>query len=145
MRTRQLGDCRKQFAYVAGAAGLAISAGRNFVIVDLFDRVASCQEVWKHCLCEAVVLAGAFPDATGWARNLDAQRLLVSLSKAAWQEVERLGDGSLHRAELLGGSASSLSYQGHLVHARWRIAMFGSSATSQDTQRAQVRLGRLDI
>ena len=117
---KQLGDYQRQFAYVAGAAGLAVAAGRDFVTVDLFDRATTCQAVWKRCLGEAAVIAGAFPSAAGWARNLAVQQLLISLSRAAWHEVERLGDGSLHHAELLGGSASSLSWQGHLIHAKWR-------------------------
>ena len=110
-----------RIAYVAGAAGLVVAAGRSIVAADLLDRLASCREIWEECLREAASAARVPATSSGGrAGNLDVQRFLISLSRAAWQEVEQPGEGYVHRAELLGGSASSLSLDGHLIHAQWR-------------------------
>ena len=58
------------FAYVAGAAGLVVAAGRSIVAADLLDRPASCRKIWEECLREAASAAYACPPAAGAAPGI---------------------------------------------------------------------------
>jgi hypothetical protein len=115
---RQIDAYAERFPYPEGACGLAVAAGDTIVAVDLFDKPATCEKVWRRLLSgfllEAVeVAAGAAPVAPAAVEGM-----LAALRDSAWERVQPVGEGEEYRGRSGGGAqASALAFGGVLVHA----------------------------
>jgi hypothetical protein len=125
----RLADFQKHLPYVAGASGLAVAMNGNVVAVDIFDKPATCEQVWDN------LLAGHAIDAlqispTKPPPDVDVLRQLIrTLATASWKAVPSVGEGEAFRLETDEGiCASRLAFHGSLVHASVLAGASGAAA-----------------
>ena len=117
----QMAEFRAKLQYVTGACGLAVAVGKKIVVVDLFDKPATCCKVWDRLLtgyvldaleaeirsrhAEADQVASDQPKPER-AAVTDVEQLLAAAAAMPWQKADPVGEGDEYRAN-----------QGDAVHA----------------------------
>ena len=115
---QQVAEFREKIHHVEGASGVAVAIGGRIVALDLFDKPATCQEVWDRLLSGFVLDLLDAKTAEGQAEVSDVEEFVEALGDAPWEEVQAVGEGEESRAEAGDGvQASALSLGGSLVHA----------------------------
>ena len=114
----QITEFRERLRYVQGATGVAVAVGGRMVVLDLFDKPATCERVWDR------LLSGFALDALERERHgeqadvADARGFLSILLDARWEKVDSAGEGEEHRARTdAGDHIFRLSLEGSTVHA----------------------------
>jgi hypothetical protein len=111
-----LADARQALDWVEGSSGLAVAIGPRIVSADLFDRPATCRQVWDGLL-SGLLLDGLTGGSGGPAPDpAEVRRVLDDALRADWTPTPAVGEGQEHRAEFGGRVASALTLQGALVH-----------------------------
>lgn len=107
-----------KLGYVEGAIGLAVAVAGRVAAVDLFDKPATCVEVWSRLLTGAALEALAAGVGGRPAEAVDVERLLAGLSGVAWEPVQSVGEGQEYRVcSASGDHASALVFESTVVHA----------------------------
>jgi hypothetical protein len=113
-------ECRRQFPPVDAASGFVMAFEQNIVEIELFDRSSACQKKWEALMPRLAMLSFKKSASGSWARTLHVQQFLVALNKAPWRQVETIGEGDYHEADIADlGHAFSLSIDGWLIHAKF--------------------------
>jgi hypothetical protein len=114
---QHIDDYGERFPYPEGAAGLAVAVGEKIVAVDLFDKPATCQKVWRRLLSGFIVEAVEPTAGKGQAAQPAVAGTVEALRNSAWEKVVPVGDGEEYRARSESGSqASALALGDSLVH-----------------------------
>ena len=111
-------DLRKNLPYVEGSAGFAITLAGKVVSMDLFDKPATCKEVYERIVDSLILDALELP---GTVRQAEANQISVELYKtraARWRHVEPvIGLGESYRTRSDEGNlATALVMDNTLVH-----------------------------
>ena len=117
----RVAEFQDKLKYVEGATGVAVAIGKKIVAVDLFDKPATCQKVWKRLLSGFVLDAlEAKPDEPQVGPQIsteDVREMLNATSGMSWQQAEPVGEGEEYRADSAGDvHASALTFQQSPVH-----------------------------
>lgn len=112
----RMAEFKDRLQYVDGATGLAIAVGKKVVGIDLFDKPSTCRKVWKRLLTGYVLDALEAGEDTAHADPAQVEALLSEVDVAKWEQVDPVGEGEEHRAEIGRDHASALSLDGTLVH-----------------------------
>jgi hypothetical protein len=115
---KRLDEFREKLTYVEGAVGAAVAIGGKVAAIDLFDKAATCERVWKRLLSGAVLDALEVPRVDKQAEAADVDRVLAGLRTLGWEAAAPIGEGEGYRAQMpTGAPASALVLEGTLVHA----------------------------
>src|SRR5262245_15704487 len=113
----QIDAYAERFPYPEGAAGLAVAVGDEVVAVDLFDRPATCEKVWRRLLSGFLLEAVGPTAATGQVTQPTVEGKLAALRGSAWERVQPVGEGEEYRGKSEDGTqASALAFGDSLVH-----------------------------
>ena len=114
----QIAEFREKLSYVEGASGVVVAVGKQTVALDLFDKPATCQKVWDRLLTGFVLDALEVPEDDEELGEPDVEKFVATLNDAPWKQVNPVGEGEEHRAEMeTGDHAFRLSLDGSLIHA----------------------------
>jgi hypothetical protein len=115
--TDRIQGFQENLNYVDGAVGVAAAIGNTVVSIDIFDKPATCEKVWKRLLTGLVFDALAAEKTEDLASVSDVEKLLDAAGGLSWEPAKAVGEGEEYRAESPSGDhASALEYQGTLVH-----------------------------
>jgi hypothetical protein len=89
----------EHFQYPEGAVGVAVAVGTKIVAVDLFDKSATCQKVWRRLL-SGFILDAVEPNAEkGQVTQPAVETMLAALRNSPWEQVKPVGDGEEYRVK----------------------------------------------
>jgi len=116
-RTR-LAEFQEHLPYVAGASGLAVAVNGSVVAVDIFDKPATCEQVWAKML-NGHAIDALQSSPTNPPPDVEVVRQFIqALENTAWRPVPSAGEGEAFRLETEHGTCGSkLMLHGSLVHA----------------------------
>jgi len=110
-------DFQEKLNYTEGAVGVVAAIGNSIVSLDVFDKPATCEKVWKRLLTGLVFDALAVGETEDFATSADVEKLLNVAGTLTWEPAHAVGEGEEYRAESPSGDhASALLYEGTLVH-----------------------------
>ncbi|QDU93346.1 ARPP-1 family domain-containing protein [Lignipirellula cremea] len=113
---------RDQLPFVKNSSGLAVAIGAQLVAVDLFDKPATCEKIWKRLLSGYIL--EAFEAKTAGLTDIAAvESLLAELNALPWTPAAAACEGKELRTaqgDRLHGSA--LLYDDTLIHASVMLA-----------------------
>lgn len=113
----QLASFREQLPYIEGASGIAVAIGSRVVSLDLFDKPATCEQVWHRILSGLVFDALEAESSEQTASVADVEKVLTAAGEFPWEPSETVGEGAEYRAaSTQGDHASALIFEGTLVH-----------------------------
>jgi len=114
---QQIDEVALQLVYPEGAVGLAVAIGDKVVAVDLFDKAATCQKVWRRLLSGFILDAVEPTSATGEVTQPAVEETLAALRSSSWEQVQTVGDGEEYRVKSDDRTqASALGFGDSLVH-----------------------------
>ncbi len=113
---KQIDTYADQFPYPEGANGLAVAVGDKVVAVDLFDKPATCQKVWRRLLTGYTLDAVATTPAAEPVAAPAVEGALTALRNSPWEQVPQVGEGEEYRVKSDGAEASALAFGDALVH-----------------------------
>jgi hypothetical protein len=107
----------EEFSYPEGAVGLAVALGDTIVAVDLFDKPATCNKVWRRLLSGFILESVEPTTGTGQVDQPAVEAMLATLRNSSWEQVSPVGDGEEYRVKSEDGTqASALAFSDSLVH-----------------------------
>lgn len=107
----------EQFVYPEGAVGVAVALGDKIVAVDLFDKSATCQKVWRRLLSGFILEAVERTALSGQVTPSAVEETLAELRNSSWEQVNPVGDGEEYRVKSEDKTqASALAFGDSLVH-----------------------------
>jgi hypothetical protein len=112
----EVGRYRAALGYVPGARGLAVAVEDRVVAIDVFDKPSTCEKVWDRLLSGAVLDALLAPGDRSDVLPVAVETMLDAMAEAIWRPVETVGAGQEYRAVLGRAHASSLAYEGVVLH-----------------------------
>jgi len=113
----RLAEFQEQLKYPDGATGLAVGIGTHIVSVDLFDKPATCRQVWNRLLTGVILDALQAGMAAERPEPTDVHNLLSLLRDALWQKTMAVGAGDEYRFDTSGAQhASALVCHDTVVH-----------------------------
>jgi hypothetical protein len=113
----QIDETASQLQCPEGAAGLAVAVGGKVVAVDLFDKPATCQKVWRRLLTGFILEAVGSAAETEPVTPAAVEGALTALRSQSWERVEPVGEGEEFRFRSDDGTqASALTLGDSLVH-----------------------------
>lgn len=112
----QVAEFQDKLPYVEGACGMAVAVAERIVAVDVFDKPATCQKVWRRLLSGVVFDALEAKASDQQPQIGDVERLLASTRAANWEQNPAVGEGEEYRAEFEQDHASALALAGTVVH-----------------------------
>jgi hypothetical protein len=113
----RLAEFQNQMQYPEGATGLAVGIGKRIVSVDLFDKPATCRQIWNRLLTGVILDALQTGTAAERPESADVQDLLNLLQDASWQKTSAVGAGEEYRfATPDDQHASALVFDDTVVH-----------------------------
>jgi hypothetical protein len=116
-RTR-LAEFRQHLPYVAGASGLAVAVDGRAVAVDIFDKPATCEQVWAKMVNGHAIDALQSSPTNPPPDVESVRRFVQDLETATWRPVPSAGEGEAFRLETdQRACGSKLMLHGSLVHA----------------------------
>lgn len=108
---------REKLAYVDGAVGAAVAIGKKVVLIDVFDKPTTCQQVWDRLLSGVVFDALETDAADQSASAEDVEKLIAEVNDLPCEQSAAVGEGNEYRAESASGDhASSLTFMDTIVH-----------------------------
>ena len=116
-RETDLAVFRDELSYVPKSTGMCVGVGAKIVMLELFDKALTCETFWPRIVTSVAIDAIDIRHLRADVHMLDVQRALIRLNKAPWKEVDAVGEGEEHRAEVsVGELATSLSFRGVPLH-----------------------------
>jgi len=113
----RLAEVQSHLQYAEGATGLAVGIGKRIVSVDLFDKPATCRQVWNRLLNGVILDALQAGTAAERPESADVQELLNLLRDASWQKTSTVGSGEEYRFDTADDQhASALVFDDTVVH-----------------------------
>lgn len=108
---------KQELKYVEGSVGVAVAIGEKVVVLDLFDKPSTCQQVWDRLLSGVVFDALEAGESDQQASVADVEQLLAAARDLSWEQAAAVGEGEEYRAESKQGDhASALVFEGTVVH-----------------------------
>ena len=115
-KRKQVAEFRTKATYAPGATGMAVAVGGRVVAVDVFDKPSTCEKVWDRMLSGCLLDVTQADSEAEAADKSAVERLLKSAQQATWKQIQSVGEGEEHRAQVGEDHASVLSLQGTVVH-----------------------------
>jgi hypothetical protein len=112
----RIAEYRERLRYVPDARGLALAVGNRITALDIFDRAATCEQVWDRLLSGAVFDATTAPERESGIGDWDVLAMLETAREAPWERVRTIGDGIEYRGLVDGDPASVLLCEGVVIH-----------------------------
>ena len=109
-------EFRSKLGYVDGCTGMAAAIGDKVVVVDLFDKRSTCQQVWKRLISGLILDAIESGKQEKQATTADVETFLGKLGGATWEQVKPVGEGEEYRAEIATTHGSALLCETSPVH-----------------------------
>lgn len=106
----------EELPYPDGAVGLAVGVGPRVVAMDLFDKPATCEKMWKRLLSGFVLQAIEAKDETQAPTEADVETFWQASAQSSWENAAAVGQGEEFRSELANQSASALLVENATVH-----------------------------
>jgi hypothetical protein len=119
----RLEDFRDLLNYVEGAVGVAVAVGDKVVALDVFDKPATCQKVWKRILTGVVMDAIEPGTISDPAATTDVEALMARVQESSWEPAPAVGEGQEFRSEAVQDThASALLFGPTVIHGSVVVA-----------------------
>ncbi len=113
----RLTEFQERLQYVEGATGLAVGIGKRIVSVDLFDKPATCRQVWQRLLTGVILDALEAGSSEEQPDAAAVQESLALLRNAPWQQTAAVGTGEEYRFDSQDAQhATALAFADTMVH-----------------------------
>jgi hypothetical protein len=110
-------EYQDRLKYVEGATGAAVAIGSTIVALDVFDKPATCEKVWKRMLSGVVFDVLEAGESDQVASSEAVEQLLRAVPGLGWEKAEAIGEGEEFRADSdAGDHASALVFDQAVVH-----------------------------
>ena len=108
---------KENLQYIEGASGLVVAIGDRIVMMDAFDSLETCRQVWSTIISGIAMDAASEEMQECRVDRKDVEELLSRTQSATWEEREAVGEGREYRGELPDGKlATALVLEDAMIH-----------------------------